>query len=146
MKITSFTGEYSFLSNFHPSKIEYCGVIYPTLEHAYQAAKTDNPEERKKIQAADTPGKAKKLGKSVTLTRDWNRKKLIVMENMLRQKFYNKELRKKLLATGTAQLIEGNNWGDTFWGICNGKGMNHLGNLLVEIRADLKEYEDGELK
>lgn len=47
------------------------------------------------------------------------------------------ELAERLLATGDAQLVEGNTWGDTFWGVCDGVGENHLGRLHMWIRSML---------
>ena len=49
-------------------------------------------------------------------------------------KFIGTLLEPLLLATGDAELIEGNNWGDTYWGKCNGQGLNRLGILLMQIR------------
>jgi predicted NAD-dependent protein-ADP-ribosyltransferase YbiA (DUF1768 family) len=60
------------------------------------------------------------------------------MEDLSRQKFSHPELRQKLLDTGSCTLVEGNTWGDTFWGVCDGVGENHLGKLLMTIRADLE--------
>ena len=60
------------------------------------------------------------------------------MEDFLRQKFTDSDLKEKLLATGDAELIEGNHWGDVIWGVCNGIGENNLGKLLMNIRNDLK--------
>lgn len=76
--ISRFSDEHAYLSNFYPIEIEYCGDKYPSLEHAYQAAKTDNVTERATIRSAKTPVTAKRLGKTVTLTNEWERKKLIV--------------------------------------------------------------------
>ena len=65
--------------------------------------------------------------------------KLGITEDVIRQKFNNPELKEKLIATGDAELIEGNPWGDTFWGVCEGKGENHLGKILMKIRSELNE-------
>jgi predicted NAD-dependent protein-ADP-ribosyltransferase YbiA (DUF1768 family) len=59
------------------------------------------------------------------------------METLLRQKFAHPELRAKLKETNDAELVEGNWWGDRFWGVCRGEGENHLGKLLMKIRAEL---------
>lgn len=64
--------------------------------------------------------------------------KLRVMELLLRQKFQIPELGAKLLSTGSAELVEGNHWGDTFWGVYNKVGHNHLGKLLMKIRSELQ--------
>ena len=80
-------------------------------------------------------GRAKRLGR-VELRSDWEEVKIEVMREVLRCKFsQNPDLKAKLIATGDAELIEGNNWNDRFWGVCRGVGQNHLGRLLMELRA-----------
>lgn len=137
-KIDNFSGEYSFLSNFYYSPITYGHLTYPTSEHAFQAAKTEDKADELKIQKASTPGQAKKLGRKVTLIEDWERDKRRIMKSVLRRKFKNLELSIRLKQTGDAELIEGNTWGDTYWGVCKGKGKNHLGKLLMDVRAELR--------
>ena len=137
-KIDNFIGEYRFLSNFAPSPIEVDGLEYATVEHAFQALKTENPTEREIVRAARTPGQAKKLGRRVTLRADWDTARIRVMKMLLEKKFANKVLRAELLATGEAELVEGNYWNDTFWGVCRGRGANNLGKLLMEVRASFK--------
>lgn len=135
MKIESFSGEYRFLSNFWYSDVEMDGVMWPTIEHAFQAAKTEIPSEQREILRANTPGTAKALGRAVTLRDGWDGIKLMVMANLVYKKFStDEELRAKLIATGDAELIEGNNWGDKFWGVCDGEGLNHLGKVLMHVR------------
>ncbi len=136
--ITEFTGEYRFLSNFYESCVTYDFVIYPTLEHAYQAAKTLNLEERQKIKECKTPGQAKRMGRTVTLRPDWEQIKVHVMDNLLTKKFSLYPLKEQLLATKDKELIEGNTWGDTYWGVCNGQGENKLGQLLMNLRNQLQ--------
>jgi ribA/ribD-fused uncharacterized protein len=136
--IDKFDGVYRFLSNFWPCKVSYEGVIWPSVEHAYQAAKNPSKEYREKILACNTAGKTKALGKRIDLRSDWDTYRLEVMEELLRDKFKDTELLRKLLETGSEELIEGNWWGDTFWGVCRGKGENNLGKLLMKIR---KEHE-----
>lgn len=134
--ISSFTKDNRFLSNFWYVDVLYDGVVYPTVEHAYQAAKTIDPAERKLILEAPTPGKAKQLGGKVTMRQGWDDIKVDVMRLLLQQKFANPKLQAMLIATGDVELIEGNTWGDVFWGQCPiGKGQNHLGKLLMEIRS-----------
>ena len=138
--INSFRGENSFLSNMSGSSFKVGQETYPTVEHFFQAMKTTDPVERAKILAAKTAGEAKKIGKTVTLRKNWNQVREEVMETGLRAKFQqNPELKKKLLDTGDVDLIEGNTWGDTFWGEVNGKGQNKLGKLLMKIRSELME-------
>jgi N-glycosidase YbiA len=137
--IDNFSKEYAFLSNFYPSEVEFDGVIYPTVEHAFQAAKTLNPTEREMVLLAKTPGQAKRVGRTVTLIDDWDDIKFSVMYDLVRQKFNNiVELKNKLIATGTEILVEGNTWGDTYWGICRGIGENKLGEILMRVRIKLK--------
>lgn len=139
MKIEEFDGEYRWLSNFWPSKINVEGWIFPTVEHGYQAAKSMNPEDWKDIQECVSPGAAKRLGKTLKLRKDWDEIKLDIMLEMVRAKFsQNPDLKEKLLATGDAELIEGNQWGDRFWGVCYGTGENHLGKILMQVRGELK--------
>lgn len=137
--IDRFIGEYEFLSNFYPSEVEYKGIKFPTVEHAFQASKCKTKEEMQKFTEYETPGKAKRAGRKVDLRDGWETVKLFVMEELLRQKFSNPAMARKLLDTGGIVLVEGNHWNDTFWGVCDGKGENHLGILLMKIRKELSE-------
>lgn len=137
--ISSFIGVYRFLSNFWPAIVEHEGLTYPSVEHAYQAAKSLDTNERQRIAAIVEPGDAKRAGRALPLRSDWENVKLRVMEDCVRYKFtHHPELREKLLATGDAELIEGNTWGDRFWGVCDGQGENHLGKILMRVRAELR--------
>ena len=126
--INSFSGEYSFLSNF------YTLQDGKTVEHYYQAAKARNMSDRLKILNADTPGYAKKLGKHIQIRDDWYEYKFVVMEYELVRKFSDPKLMQKLLSTGKSLLIEENWWGDRIWGVCDGVGENRLGKMLMDIR------------
>lgn len=141
--ITSFSNENAFLSNFYPCRIYMSGYSYGSVEHAFQASKTLNIDERMEIRNAPTPGKAKRLGRRVQLRKDWESIKIGNMKSFLVQKFYsNAELKQKLIDTGDKQLIEGNNWGDKFWGMVQEDGQwvgeNNLGKLLMEVRSILQ--------
>jgi len=138
MAITSFRNEYHFLSNFYEYPILYNNVLYKSTEHAFQAQKTLDLEEIQLVRNASTPGRAKKLGKEVTLREDWEDIKVDVMRDILWAKFSNTDLSTKLLSTGERHLIEGNNWHDDFWGMHSHKGKNMLGKLLMEIRDELR--------
>lgn len=139
--IKQFSGRHAFLSNFHPSPIEFEGIEFPTVEHAFQAAKSSDPEIRREIAALPTPGKAKRAGRKVKdFDRvSWEAKKVEVMRQLVRLKFEIPELRELLVATGDEQIQEGNSWNDTFWGVSlkTGKGQNHLGRIIEEIRAEI---------
>lgn len=136
--INSFEGEYAFLSNFYEHPISNGVITFPTNEHYFQAMKTLEDDERLAIARAATPGQAKRMGRSVNLRPDWESIKMDVMETAVRIKFTDPELAAKLIATGDEELIEGNWWNDTFWGVCNGVGENHLGKILMKVRADIK--------
>ena len=136
--IDKFDGVHNFLSNFYKSSrpIEHEGLYYVTVENAYQAAKTLDVEERKKFLYIE-PYEAKKLGCNLNLRQDWDKVKLDIMLLLLRQKFRQGPERYELLMTGDKTLIEGNYWGDQYWGVCKGEGSNHLGRLLMEIREQI---------
>ena len=118
--ISSFTGPYAFLSNFALCNIELDGEEYDSVEHAYQAAKTLDENERWIVRSAIWPRDAKRAGRRVTLRPDWEQIKVEVMWSLVWQKF--------------------NHWGDTTWGVCNGHGLNLLGNILMQVRAHLLTF------
>lgn len=130
-----FRGEYSFLSNFFVSAFQYKTYVFSTAEHAYQASKAIYEEEFHLIRLAKSPSEAKKMGKRIEIRKDWSSVKLKVMKQVLDEKFSNPELARKLIAVNIP-IIEENEWGDTFWGVCNGKGENHLGKILSRIRQE----------
>src|SRR5919199_3797753 len=130
---------YFFLSNFAESPVDFEGAVYPTVEHAFAAAKTLDPAERELIRLAPRPGDAKRLGRQVVLRPGWDDLRVEVMRRLLARKFApGTELAARLLATGDARLVEGNTWGDRFWGVCRGQGWNQLGQLLMERREQLR--------
>ena len=142
--IDCFDGKFAFLSNFYPSPMTVDGIIFPTVEHLFQAAKTVSLVEREKIAAAATPGQAKRLGRNVILCDNWEEIKDDVMLNALRLKFAILPLREKLLATGNEELVEGNTWHDNTWGNCSCdrckkiEGQNKLGKLLMQVREEIR--------
>jgi ribA/ribD-fused uncharacterized protein len=143
--IDKFDGDYAFLSNFYEAPCKFEGEVYPTVEHAFQAAKTLDLDERKRIAKAETPGQAKRMGRNVSLRADWEDIKTDVMRECLISKFSHPVLKMQLLATDEEELIEGNYWHDTCWGICscekcNGKGENRLGKILMEVRTLYRGY------
>jgi ribA/ribD-fused uncharacterized protein len=143
--IAEFKDHYRFLSNFWMCPVHYAGVIYPSSEHAYQAAKTLDPVQRQQIQVAATPGDAKKLGRVITIRGDWDHARVNTMRGIIRDKFTrNADLGARLLLTGDSFLVEGNRWHDNFWGACLcgrescTEGKNWLGLILMEIRTELQ--------
>ena len=131
---------YAFLSNFHEAPVTYRGLTFGSAEAAFQAQKCMTEEERLPFTEA-RPGKSKGMGRRVRLRPDWEQVKTGLMEEIVRAKFtQNEELKQKLLATGEKRLVEGNTWGDTFWGVDlrSGRGENRLGEILMRVRAELK--------
>ena len=137
--IHEFRGDMAFLSNFYPSPFMEWGYVWETVEHAFQAAKAKDDVQFHVIRQATSPALAKKLGRSCIMRPTWNNEKLDIMRKLLFLKFHsNPLLKEKLLATGKMVLEEGNWWGDCFWGISpagSGNGKNHLGIMLMEVRA-----------
>ena len=137
--IDSFKGEHRWLSNFWYCRVELDSMAYSSVEAAYVAAKTLNTVDRDHVRSLKTPAEAKSFGRTLELRLDWEEVKIDIMYELLKQKFgeQNLTLRDKLLSTGTQELIEGNHWGDTFWGVCRGVGQNNLGELLMKVRDEL---------
>lgn len=129
MPITRFQGQFRFLSNFVGG-----------VEQKYQAAKCLSKEDANRILTL-TPGQAKRAGRKVKLRPDWDNVKVHIMTNLIRKKFYKEPFRSQLIATGSQEIIEGNDWGDHFWGVCMGFGENQLGKILMRIRNEIKEEE-----
>lgn len=143
MSILRFRGQYAFLSNFYACRVVWEGIAYPTLEHAYQAAKCKDLKDRELIRKIEGPGNAKRHVKQLKQqgrTRsDWDTVKVDIMRELLKNKFLDPVLGMKLLGTGNQELIEVNNWNDQFWGMCGGAGENMLGKLLMEIRTEMHQ-------
>lgn len=135
-RITSFTARYRFLSNMYPASVTWNAIYFPAVENAYQAAKSFDPNDWEKF-CLMTPIEARKAGRKLNIRHDWEMFKLPLMEVLLRRKFVGPML-DALLATAPLDIIEGNWWGDRFWGQCPvGEGRNELGKLLVKIRSEI---------
>lgn len=137
MAITKFRGNYYFLSNMYPEVLYINGEMYPSAEHAFQASKSLDKDVRLGMSVCRSAKEAKQAGRLINLRLDWEDVKVDVMYNILKAKFADPELAQKLRDTGDEELIEENNWGDTFWGVCKGKGKNMLGNLLMKVRKEI---------
>ncbi|KAK3918486.1 Retrovirus-related Pol polyprotein from transposon 412 [Frankliniella fusca] len=142
LPITSFTGNFRFLSNFYPCSVFYDGRSWPSVEHAFQAAKTDSLEEKDWIHGAPTPAEAKRIGKLVTIKENWDDVKVQVMLKCLTSKFAEGTKERDLLAkTKNAELVENNYYHDDFWGNCLCQlhkwrmGENVLGQTLMLVRS-----------
>jgi ribA/ribD-fused uncharacterized protein len=144
-EINKFEGEFDYLSNFYPCIIAYEDLIFKSVEHAYQAAKSIILEEKSLFcDSKLSPGQAKRLGKTIKIRSDWEIIKLQIMKDLVKIKFEDSILFSKLQFTTPAELIEGNYWHDQFWGDCicekhiSIPGKNHLGIILMEVRNGQK--------
>lgn len=136
--INGFFGEYRFLSNFYPVIVQYDNIYYRSVEHAYQAAKTLDQYNRNYISNLVEAREVKKFSKKLVIRPEWEKIKLSIMEDLIRQKFSHFNLKTKLLLTGNTYLEETNTWNDTFWGVCKGVGENHPGKILMKVRKSLQ--------
>ncbi len=136
--ICNFRGSFEFLSNLYVSKsqIHINGFVFHNAESAFQSFKClDRQHEFEKL----SPKDAKRLGRNVLLRDDWDLVKDDVMYDILCHKFKdNYSLKNALLNTKDSHIIEGNNWGDTYWGICKNIGYNKLGEILMKIREEVR--------
>jgi len=133
-EIKGFDGDYRFLSNFSNAGVYFDELWYHSTESAYQSAKVLDQTERRRFQSM-SPGLAKKHGQKLEIRKDWDKVKIDIMSSIVFDKFYrNKDLRQKLIDTGDRLLEETNDWGDKFWGVCDGEGKNELGKILMKVR------------
>lgn len=157
--ISSFKGQYSFLSNFYLHTFEWQGIEWPTSEHAFQACKVDSQSEKLRISNLPTPIRAKRVGRSVELPQNWENMKIGYMAEILKAKFSNLWMQEALIETYPYELVEGNEHGDKFWGavwqrpiytvnaepvwaispvtLYHLAGQNELGKLLMKLREAL---------
>ncbi len=147
MMIRKFEKEYAWLSNFEPCSIVLDGITYPSVEHAYMSAKSNDV--RWYLKCTDesiSPGTIKKMSKHILVVHNWDAIKVEVMRECLNQKFRQEPFKTMLLETGDTYIQEGNFWGDTFWGVdLNSKtGENRLGKMIMEIRENLKFEQENE--
>ncbi len=138
--IRGFFGEYRWLSNFHECPVFFEGIVYPSSENAYQAAKidVDYRNRLKDLSPAKVKREWKKLPRIDDTKEEWDARKYEVMSVILFDKFYrNKDLRAKLIETDANHryLEETNHWKDTYWGVdINLGGQNKLGEILMKVR------------
>lgn len=136
--IDRFRREWAWLSNFWHEPVLWRGVEFQCAEAAYQAAKFPRATWCRFEGLSGLA--AKRLGNAMPLDQErWTvLRRVCVMRSVLRAKFTpGGECARLLLLTGEALLVEGNTWGDAFWGVCDGVGSNVLGKLLMDRRAEL---------
>ena len=142
--IDSFSGQYRWLSNFYPCVVYLNGLMFYSVENAYQAAKTNDRVDQIAVTRM-TPAGAKRYCRALPRPEDWDERKEKVMLYLLRQKFLDRSdafFLRKLQRTGDARLIEGNTWGDTYWGCVRNaagewEGKNRLGQMLMQVRGEI---------
>jgi len=144
--IEQFRGKYGFLSNFAEVDVTLDGLTYPSIEHAFISAKSDDPD-WKKMCSEDgyTASSLKKVAKTIPLAEDWDLKKLHIMANLLLQKFEREPFLSMLLETGDEEIVEGNYWNDKYWGYClkTKEGENVLGKMIMFVRGVMqKKYNE----
>ena len=145
MAITSFRGKHGFLSNFYRCAVEFDGVFYSSAEHAYVAAKSLDHGVRMKVRRILHPGDVKRYGRKIAIRDGWDDIKFSVMRAIVTDKFMNNPaLREKLIATGDEHIEEGNWWGDTYWGVCEGEGKNNLGKIIMHVREEINRLHPNE--
>ncbi|ABD55714.1 NADAR family protein [Jannaschia sp. CCS1] len=134
------TDAYAEFSNFAPFGVEMEGVYWRTVEHYFQAMKFDDATHRERIRTARKPKDAKASGmtRAVALRADWDEVKDAIMQAAVFRKFQTHAVpRDLLLGTGSAQIVE-NAPMDAYWGCGpDGRGLNKLGRILMDVRDSL---------
>jgi len=152
--INRFIGKYKDFSNFEPAKVRFENLTFPTVEHAYVAAKSLDRSFRRDValMPAGKAGQVKKWGRTIKLRDDWDKVNIEIMSDLIVQKFNannNYERNQLLLNTGDQLIVEGNFWHDNYWGNClcdkcmKIKGLNHLGLIIMKVREFYSLQNDG---
>jgi ribA/ribD-fused uncharacterized protein len=136
-----------YFSPYTAHAIEIDGVVYPTVEHAYQCARYTDEKIREEIRSQrssvktwETSSKYKHL--QIPQFKD-PEFKLTVMKEMMRAKVtQHEDVRTALLSTGDLPIVKHivtGPPGDGFWddGV-HGEGLNHTGKIWMEIREKLR--------
>ena len=134
--ITAFTGGYDFLSNSFPCSVEIDGLKFNSAEAAFWAQRVKDVNARRKC-ARLNPNKAREKAMNAVPIDDWDELKEDIMKKILKIKFSNPDLKKKLKDTKKLKLLNNTTYRDEYWGIHLGKGKNKLGVLLMELRDEL---------
>lgn len=137
---------YGAFSNLFRRPVVFEGETFATSEHAYQAGKARKPEVKAWVLAAPSPALVAMAAHGLyywDIVPGWSRTKFDRMRRVLSAKFMqNEDLKELLLATGNARLVESatvDNEVNRLWGEVNGQGRNMLGELLMELRAELRQ-------
>jgi len=143
-KIIGFYGrEFYCFSNFSSFAVEWNGRVWPTAEHAYQAAHFFGANQSllvEKIYKSRSAYEAYKLAKANTdkvLVR-WDHVKIVIMKDIVKHKLeQNPYVMRKLIQTGKKLIVE-DSPKDDFWGWGpDGNGRNELGKIWMRLREEL---------
>ncbi len=138
---------YIYFSPYTAHAIEVGGVVYPTVEYAYQCQRYTDPKIIDEIKAARSPVKAweastKYKHLQVSEFKDENYKLEVMKKLMWLKADQHEEIRQALLESGDLQIVKHITTyppGDGFWDDGeDGKGLNHMGRMWMEIREELK--------
>lgn len=132
--------KYSKFSNFSKTPMVIDGKLWDTVEHYFQAMKTEDETLREKIRKSPNPKEAKKLGRKLTLRQDWEQIRYLIMLKALRVKFSTEPLKSLLLDTKDALIYEDSPY-DVIWGTGVrggvGTGKNLLGKAIMQVRDEM---------
>lgn len=149
IKFHKLKDPHGYMSNFYPCEIElYKLGKFASSEHLYQALKyyPHDMDYFKVIQFAPNAWNAAKFGrnKDFPMRKDWDGVKDDAMRYTLINKFeQHKDLAVQLMETGESLIVEHAPHGDFYWGDGgNGKGLNMLGQILMEVRQVLIDEEE----
>ena len=139
---------YGAFSNLYRRDFAFEGEVFPTAEHAYQAGKARKPEVRAWLMAAPSPALLAMAAHGLyywDISPGWSTMKFDRMKRILQAKFsQHDDLQRLLLGTGDLRLVESatvDSPVNRLWGEVNGVGQNKLGQLLMEVRAELRDSQ-----
>lgn len=141
-RFADFSGDLYFLSNFYPCEILIKGILFANVEQYFQWSKCITKQDKDNILSTDNPGEAKCIGRKVKINPNWdNIREYVMYEGLIAKFTQNEDLKSKLLSTDDSLLVEGNNWGDKFWGVdyYTRIGENKLGKLLCKVKINIKK-------
>ncbi len=135
-------------SNFYNCNIIIDDKKYTTVEHYFQAMKSTNVHDHEKVRVQRTPFDAKRMGRTISLRKDWEDIKIDIMYKALKTKFSYPIFKTKLLNTNNDELIEASPY-DSFWGAGKDEryineykkyeGQNMTGKLLMKLREEFRK-------
>lgn len=143
-KIEGLTGYFEFMRPDYQAQVYFEGQLYQTAAHAYSAARSSDPQVRKRIQKAPTLQEMYNVAKTIAEEEGWGQRRLKVMEKILRDKFRrSRDLRDRLAATQSREIVHviaDKSEESLFWGVLNKQlGQNQLGKLLEKVRQSIHD-------